>query len=472
MIRPLLLGLVSLGVLLAQDAELVLRTTVGYGTMLASRPLTDEQKAEAKKLGQAAQALAAGGKYGEAMRNYAQGTALMMGQEWTPAVEFTAGLQAKLDHAIVAPGTLVRVTLSTMFGAGRPLTEKVAVTLTLRRPNEQAGPPIAAAALVGPDRLPLTIEAMIPKEAAGDYFVDARLSLGEKSLPGRTVAVHVEDLTKEVAALRKRNPADPTAAYALELYERADKGDRSPFRIDFRKEFARANELLDAAAGGKDPFAGVKGDLKKAYRSAVDQTLQPYRLFVPSAYDGKKPLGLVVALHGMGGDENSIFDQYAAGRMKAEAEKRNLFVVCPKGRGTASMYQGSAEQDVLDVLAEVKKTYAIDGKRVFLMGHSMGAYGTWSIAMKHPELFAALGPISGGGNPAGLERIKRIPHFIVHGDNDKTVPVTQSRVMVEAAKKLEVPHVYVEVPNGSHVDIAVPNFAPMLDYFVQQAPAI
>lgn len=463
MSRALLLLFVSFGVLLGQDAETVLRTTVAYGTMLASRQMPDNVKAEAQKLGQAARTAAAAGQYGEAMRSYAQGTALVMGQEWTPAVEFTAGLQAKADHAVVAPGTLIRVTLKTMFAATRPLPEKVAVTLTLRRPNEMAGPPIAAATLVGPDRLPLTIEGMIPKDAAGDYLVDARLSLGEKSLPGRTIPVHVEDLTAEVSALRKRNPTEPTAAYALELFDRADRGEILPFRIDFKKEFARANTLLDT----KNPFAGVKGDIRKAYRSPVDQTLQPYRLFVPSSYDGEKPAGLVVALHGMGGDENSIFDQYAAGRMKAEAEKRGLFVVCPKGRGPASMYRGAAEQDVLDVLAEVKRDYKIDPKRVYLMGHSMGAYGAWSIAMNHPDLFAALGPIAGGGNPAGLEKIKTIPQYIVHGDNDKTVPVAQSRAMVEAAKKLGTPHVYVEVPNGSHTDIVVPHMAPMLDYFLQ-----
>jgi dipeptidyl aminopeptidase/acylaminoacyl peptidase len=387
----------------------------------------------------------------------------MLGQEWTPAVEFTAGLRAKAGHAIVAPGALIRITLDTMFTATRPLPEKIAVTLTLRRPNEVAGPPIAAATLVSPDRLPLTIEGMIPQEAAGDYLVDARLSLSEKSLPGRTIPVHIEDLTAAVAALRKRNPTEPTAAYALELFDRADRGEISPFRIDFKKEFARAHALLDTP----HPFAGVKGDMRRAYRSPVDQTLQPYRLFVPASYDGEKPAGLVVALHGMGGDENSIFDQYAAGRMKAEAEKRGLFVVCPKGRGPASMYRGAAEQDVLDVLAEVQRDYKIDPQRVYLMGHSMGAYGAWSIAMNHPGRFAALGPIAGGGNPAGLEKIKTIPHYIVHGDNDKTVPVAQSRMMVEAAKKLGTPHVYVEVPNGSHTDIAVPNFAPMLDYFLQ-----
>src|SRR5207237_5700734 len=134
--------------------------------------------------------------------------------------------------------------------------------------------------------------------------------------------------------------------------------------------------------------------------SAVDQTLQPYRLFIPEAYTASKPNGLVIALHGMGGDENSMFDSYGGGALKREAERVGLLVACPKGRDSASMYRGSAEQDVMDVLAEVRRDYKIDSNRMYLMGHSMGAYGTWSAAMAHPELFAGLGPISGGGGAA------------------------------------------------------------------------
>jgi predicted peptidase len=133
------------------------------------------------------------------------------------------------------------------------------------------------------------------------------------------------------------------------------------------------------------------------------------------------------------------------------------------------MYRGSAEQDVLDVIAEVRRDYKIDDSRIYMMGHSMGGFGTWSVAMDHPELFAGLGPISGGGNPASLEKIKSIPEYIVHGDDDKTVNVNQSRMMVEAGKKMGVPMTYVEIPGGSHVSVAEPQFAPMLDFFVKQS---
>ena len=93
---------------------------------------------------------------------------------------------------------------------------------------------------------------------------------------------------------------------------------------------------------------------------------------------------------------------------------------------------GAAEQDVLDAMADVQRTYRVDAARIYLMGHSMGAYGTWSIAMNHPDIFAALGPISGGGSPAGMAKIHNIPQYVVHGDDDRTVNVTQSRNMVAA----------------------------------------
>jgi predicted peptidase len=176
----------------------------------------------------------------------------------------------------------------------------------------------------------------------------------------------------------------------------------------------------------------------------------------------------VVALHGMGGDENSMFDAYA-GEVKKNAERLAFLVVCPKGRDTASMYRGAAEQDVMDVLAEVRRDYKIDPKRIYLMGHSMGGFGTWSTAIDHPDVFAALGPISGGGNPAGMVKLKDVPQYVVHGDADPTVPVTQSRTMIEAGKKAGANIVYVEVPGGNHTSIAVPNIGPMFDFFAKQA---
>ena len=223
--------------------------------------------------------------------------------------------------------------------------------------------------------------------------------------------------------------------------------------------------MLDDLEAKRDPFAARRGDFKKAYRSKVDNTLQPYRVFVPASYDRSKAHPLIIALHGMGGDENSYFDSYKNGAFKVEAEQRGYIVACPKGREPASMYVGTAEQDVLDVIAEVKRAYNIDADRVYVTGHSMGGFGSWSIAMNHPELFAAIAPVAGGGNPMGMKKIAHIPQLVVHGDNDKTVPVDRSRVMVAAAKNLGAEIKYIEIPGGNHIDIAAATFKDVFDWF-------
>ena len=63
----------------------------------------------------------------------------------------------------------------------------------------------------------------------------------------------------------------------------------------------------------------------------------------------------------MGGCEDdsprTFFDSYEDGRLKREAERVGFIVVCPKGRDSASMYRGAAEQDVLDAMADVQRDY-------------------------------------------------------------------------------------------------------------------
>lgn len=455
----------------AQDAELALRTSVGYNTMRASLPLSPEQREQAAALGEQAQAAAREGKFGDALRHLHHGTAVMQGVPWTPEVELAAALMAKVDDAIADPGQKLHLILTPLYKPSQPVT--AGLKLMLRPASPGAEPiPLAVDLKIKSDGLPARIAVQLPAASPGNYDLLANLGDAKLSSQRKAVPIRLETLSAPAAQLKTRleKLSNPTAAYALTLYANAESGKANPHRTEFAKSFEEANKILDAVAAGKDPFANKTGDLKKAYLSAVDQTLQPYRLFVPANYDPAKATPLVIALHGMGGDENSMFDSYGGtGALKKEAEKQGFLIACPKGRETASMYRGSAEQDVLDVLAEVRKDYKVDAKRVYMMGHSMGGYGTWSIAMKHPDTFAALGPIAGGGDPRGMERIKTIPHFVVHGDNDKTVPVTQSRLMVEAGRKLGMKIEFVEVPNGSHVDIAVPNFGKMFAFFAEQA---
>ncbi len=127
--------------------------------------------------------------------------------------------------------------------------------------------------------------------------------------------------------------------------------------------------------------------------------------------------------------------------------------------------QERSEEDVMQVLQLVRQQYRIDENRIYLAGHSMGGIGTWKIAPKFPEIWAALAPFAGSGTPSTLERIRHIPQFVVHGDDDRTVSVQGSRSMVERAKEIGIDVTYVEVPGGSHSGVVAPNLPGMFEFF-------
>jgi len=476
--------------LCAQDAALVLQRSVGYGTLKNSNTLSAEKRAEVEAIEKQAQAASAAGRYGEALKFMARATAAIRNQEFTPLRALDAALVCKLDHAVLEPGKTFEVRLSQYF----PLDEKPAAKLSAAIvvssvPSEEGSKPVETAvktvADLTPDwsTSPLAIKLTVPQLPDGAYRLAITLSSGDtaKEPPvrkfvalrlGAGLANSVQAAKARVARVRSKLAAKesllaelPTAEYRLQLFDLADAGEVDSSRLDFPQELKDVAAALDALEAGRSSLAARRGDFRRAYLSKVDNTLQPYRVYIPNGYDGAKEFPLVIALHGMGGNENSYFDAYQRGAFKVEAEKRGYLVACPKGRLPASMYTGTAEQDVMDVIAEMRQAYKVDPQRIYLTGHSMGGYGTWSVAMNHPELFAALAPIAGGGNIAGMAKIAHIPQIVIHGDNDKTVPVERSRVMVEAAKTAKTEIKYVEVPGGSHMSVAAPAFPDIFDWF-------
>lgn len=170
-----------------------------------------------------------------------------------------------------------------------------------------------------------------------------------------------------------------------------------------------------------------KGDTARKFKSSFDGSEQPYRFFVPSSYDNGKPYPLLVVLHGKWVDQNAWFDYTP---VKNHAEKEGYVVAAPFGRGDY-FYRGAAEQDVLDIISEAKKLCNIDSARVYLMGHSMGGWGTWWIGLRNPDLFAAICPMAG---MCPFDLIKNAEHlnpFIIHDEDDPIVPVSNSREPLE-----------------------------------------
>ncbi len=471
---------------LAQDASQVLRLSVGFNTLKNSVPMNEEKKKQIAEI--EAKAVKANGekRYGDAMRYLNQGITLMRGQQWTPARALGTALLMKSSRVIADPGEVIQLKVLQLFTLEEPLSGNLSGIVMIAPAKTPAANDTTAKELKSLRGLSsdfttnaLEVEAKLPALEDGEYVLTLSLKPAEGEAITKTASLQIiRGFTAQQKSLRERvaeasselsgKPellrALAAVEYHLSLPELVSTGQISGAR-DFKKEIATAVNYLDQITKSQNPLKSLRGDYRWAYRSEVDKELQPYRVFVPAKYDPAKPTPLVVALHGMGGDENSYFTAYDNGIIKREAEARGYLVVCPKGRGTASMYAGTAERDVMDVIAAMRRDYNVDADRIYLTGHSMGGYGTWSIAPKYPDLFAAIAPIAGGGLPGSLSKIKHVPEIVVHGDKDPTVSVERSRVMVKAAQELGIEIKYIEVPGGNHSDIVVPNQKAIFDFF-------
>ena len=201
-----------------------------------------------------------------------------------------------------------------------------------------------------------------------------------------------------------------------------------------------------------------------------------YTLFVPSSYDADQPNKLLVLLHGLGSNPNQVI-RYKG--VVQQAQEHGYIVVAPYGYNERGWYGSRgygnkfarrfwnrkqattnepenlgelSEKDVFNVMEIVRKEFNIDDDRIYLAGHSMGGGGTLHIALKTPEIWAGLAPMSPAiySSPDKLENARHLPFIVVQGDKDRLVPVAIARNWVKKMDELGITHEYIEIPGGNH----------------------
>ncbi len=86
---------------------------------------------------------------------------------------------------------------------------------------------------------------------------------------------------------------------------------------------------------------------------------------------------------------------------------------------------------VRKLILHVAEELASDMSRLYLVGISMGAFGTWSTAVAYPDMFAAIIPVCGGGLAwAARGALQKMPIWAFHGDRDDIVLPRNSEEMV------------------------------------------
>lgn len=210
---------------------------------------------------------------------------------------------------------------------------------------------------------------------------------------------------------------------------------------------------------------------KKVYVTASNDSLN-YRLLRPEVEQEGEKYPLVLFLHGSGergsDNEKQLFHGSQMWLNPVNRENYPAFVLVPQcpesGYWAYTDRPSSFEPDqmpsdiplspVFRTLKELIDTYLampqVDKKRVYVIGLSMGAMGTYDLAIRYPEIFAAAIPICGTVNPTRLSAAKDVKFRIFHGDADTVVPVSGSRQAYKALKAAGADIEYIEFPGVTH----------------------
>lgn len=178
-----------------------------------------------------------------------------------------------------------------------------------------------------------------------------------------------------------------------------------------------------------------------------------YALTLPDGYDAKdtKLYPLILFLHGAGerGSDLSLVTRLYPISHAQNTQGFPFILVapqCPDGEQWHS-------DELIALLDKVQKQYKVDPDRIYLTGYSLGGTGTWQLASDHPERFAAIAPVCGRCMPTVAGRMKDLPIWVFHGDQDPVVSFENSKLMVDTLKGMQAKEVKFTIYPGAGHDI-------------------
>ena len=266
--------------------------------------------------------------------------------------------------------------------------------------------------------------------------------------------------------------------------------------IDAQEQIRESQALAKSLASPGDPQWRAKGDLHRKYHFPVANADMPYRLYVPTSWDGRSRLPLIMILHGAGSDENWYVDANDKLLIRL-AEQHGYILVSPLGytrmgaygtplrlpavfgnpeiaakqRAAVSVEQERtlelSEKDVVNVLEMVLSEYPVDRSSMFLTGHSMGSGGTWYLGAKYSQYWAAIAPMSGpfvDESNYPWDNIRKMPVFMTEGTG-ATPSLVGSKAMLAWMKErgFKIEYMEVNADHGGMIPLVLPSIFSFFD---------
>lgn len=208
---------------------------------------------------------------------------------------------------------------------------------------------------------------------------------------------------------------------------------------------------MPAGTFAREPFEALEYEYTGG---EYEQETFRYQLLRPAKLEEGKTYPLILFLHGAGerGDDNEKQLKYLPEYMATPAmrEKFPCYLIAPQCRSgkkwvdvdwsrlepTPAPKEPSHQLKVaIAAMQKLVENAPVDRDRVYLTGLSMGGYGTWDLAARHPEWFAAAAPICGGGDESKAKQYVGLPLWAFHGDQDRAVPLIRTTRMIDAIRE-------------------------------------
>lgn len=174
-----------------------------------------------------------------------------------------------------------------------------------------------------------------------------------------------------------------------------------------------------------------------------------YLLYLPKDYDeSQKNFPLVLFLHGIGERGTDIEKVKTHGLPKLINQGKDFPFIVVSPQCPDDIFWNV---DILiALLDEVVAKYRVDTNRIYVTGLSMGGHGTWELALRQPNRFAAIAPVCGWADTSKASSIANLPIWVFHGAKDVVVPIGASEQMVEKLKSCGSNVKFTVYPEANH----------------------
>ncbi|MDW8106800.1 MAG: alpha/beta fold hydrolase [Armatimonadota bacterium] len=300
----------------------------------------------------------------------------LVAQEALQRGEAALQMRLFLFYAAEAPSTPLQLRWRVLpVGAAQPLREG-----TLERPE------------------PNTTATLLTDAPEGDYEVVFELWQGKQRLrqwrqPFSVVAQLNTRLEALASALEAHSNADlterATVQNALEVLRNAHKGEPPETAYPLLRLLQFAERIAAGWEEARPAWKPAPGDYWMA--TLYRERKVVFRLFIPPQFQPDRPVPVVLALHGAGGNEHLFFEGYGLGIVLKEAARRGWAVIAPRADASLAHIGGALEA--------AQKLLPVDPKRIYLMGHSMGGAHSFAAIAQFPDKFRAAVIFAGAGQP-------------------------------------------------------------------------